>query len=300
MNELHIYNFKRVKNAQIFLLIALVYLLAPAACYSQAEPLEPLEPLVVPLIAGQHINVGTVSVTNTETEILVTYQTTGDWVIKETHLDVELSYSGLDTTKKGNPIPGKFTYKTSHSIPVTEVSFTIENFGWTVGSELYIAAHAVVTSSQGTETAWGEGLDFPGNNWGMYFNYTVQEQPHESPGVLQFSNALYVVTEPGRIARTVDVLVTVIRTDGTAGAISTDYSIMPGTATQGLDYIVENQTGTLVFEDGEVEKSFIVTVLDDSRVEDEFETIDLVLEASCCLGEVNTSQIKIQDDDILH
>jgi len=26
----------------------------------------------------------------------------------------------------------------------------------------------------GSETAWGDGLDFPGDNWAMYFNYTVQ------------------------------------------------------------------------------------------------------------------------------
>ena len=24
------------------------------------------------------------------------------------------------------------------------------------------------------ETAWGEGLEFPGKNWAMYFEYTVQ------------------------------------------------------------------------------------------------------------------------------
>jgi hypothetical protein len=292
MNMSRINGFNSAKKAIEFLLIVLF--LFPAICYSQVEP------VVVPLMAGQHIDVGTVTVTNTETEILVTYQTTGDWLIKETHLDVELAYSGLDTTKKGNPIPGKFTYKTKHKNPVTEVSFTIENFGWSVDSELYIAAHAVVTSNQGTETAWGEGLQFPGNNWGMYFNYTVQAVQQAMPGVLQFSEAVYQVTEPGRITRRVDVVITVVRTEGDEGEISADYAIIPGTASIGSDYIVASETGTLVFAEGETEKSFVITVLDDSRVEDAFETIDLELTASCCLGDTSTAQIKIEDDDMLH
>ncbi|MGD8593063.1 MAG: Calx-beta domain-containing protein [Gammaproteobacteria bacterium] len=299
MNELRIngFNIARnngAKNTVFFLLVALFGFLSPAVCYSQ------IEPMVVPLLAGQHIDAGTVSVTNTETEILVTYQTTGDWLIKETHLDVELSYSGLDTTKKGNPIPGKFSYTTKHKSPVAEVSFTIENFGWEEGYELYIAAHAVVTSSQGTETAWGDGQDFPGNNWATYFNYTVQAEPQEQPGVLQFSNAVYTVTEPGRFVRFEDVVISVTRTDGAVGTLSADYAIIPGTATQGLDYFVDNATGTLVFAEGETEKSFVVTIVDDSRVEDPVETINLVLDAPCCLGEVSTAQIKIEDDDELH
>jgi hypothetical protein len=291
MNMSRINGFNSAKKAIEFLLIALF--LSPAVCFSQVEP------IVVPLMAGQHIDVGTVTVTNTETEILVTYQTSGDWMIKETHLDVELVYSGLDTTKKGNPIPGKFTYKTKHNTPVAEVSYTIENFGWSVDSELYIAAHAVVTSSQGTETAWGQGMQFPGNNWGMYFNYTVQSVQQNVQGVLQFSKAVYQVREPGRI-RKVDVVITVIRTDGEEGTVSADYTITDGTATLGMDYEVDNTTGTLVFEEGETEKSFVITILDDTQVEDKYETINLELTESCCLGDMSTAQIEIVDDDILH
>jgi hypothetical protein len=293
MNMSRTNGFNKVRSAFIFLMSAMFLL--PAVCYSQVEP------QVVPLIAGQHIDVGTVTVTNTETEILVTYQTSGDWMIKETHLDVELTYSGLDTNKKGNPIPGKFTYKTNHKNPVAEVSFTIENFGWSVDSELYIAAHAVVTSSQGTETAWGDGLDFPGRNWATYLNYTVQALQQDEPGVLQFSDALYQVTEPGRFVRRVDVVITVTRTDGAVGTISADYAIIPDTATYGLDYITESETGTLTFEDGETEKTFVVTILDDSNnLEDDFEYIDLELSASCCLGDISTAQIEIEDDDELN
>jgi len=296
MNEFR-KNGRYIFNQAILLqLAALFSLVLPTIAYSQVEP------LVVPLIAGQHINVGSVTVTNTETEILVTYQTTGDWLIKETHLDVELSYNDLNTTKKDNPIPGQFTYKTTHTNPVVEVSFTIENFGWEVESQLYIAAHAVVTSSQGTETAWGDGFDFPGRNWATYFNYTVQAEQLESPGTLQFSDAVYKISEPGRFIRRVDVVVTVTRTDGAAGTISAKYTVAAGTATKNSDYIVENDSGTLTFREGETEQSFVVTILDDSRVENtvEFETIELILDADCCLGELSTAQIRIEDDDELH
>jgi len=294
MNLFQTKNSFKTKNTRCLLFVALIQWLIPAVGYSQVEP------MVVPLIAGQHINVGTVTVTNTETEIVVTYETNGDWLITETHLDVELDYSGLNTTKKGNPIPGQFTYHASHSSPVASDSFTIGNFGWTVGSPIYIAAHAVVTSSQGTETAWGEGLDFPGNNWGMYFNYTVQAQQLNN-GVLQFSNAVYAVDEPGRFLRKTDVVITVSRTDGADGTISAVYSIKPGTASPVQDYFVPSDTGTLTFADGEMEKSFVVTILDDSQVEDPIETIDLELQAPpCCLGAIHKAQIMIKDDDVLH
>jgi len=29
-------------------------------------------------------------------------------------------------------------------------------------------------SEYNCETAWGNGTAFPGNNWGMYFTYTIQ------------------------------------------------------------------------------------------------------------------------------
>lgn len=292
MNLLQTMLSTKAHKSHWLLLVALIQLLLPAMAYSQVEP------VVVPLIAGQHIDVGTVTVSNTETEILVTYETSGDWLIEDTHLDVETYYGGLDTTKKGNPIPGKFAYHTTPLNPVTKVSFTIQNSGWTEGSMLFIAAHAVVTSSQGTETAWGQGFDFPGNNWGMYFNYTVQAQKADS-GVIQFSSAVYMVDEPGRFVRKTDITITLTRTGGDSGDLTVNYFIEPGTATFGMDYFVENETGTIVFGSGEVEKTIVVTILDDSMVEAE-ETVNLTLDASCCLGDTTTAQILIHDDDVLH
>jgi len=38
---------------------------------------------------------------------------------------------------------------------------------------------AEITYYADGETAWGNGTEFPGNNWGMYFTYTVQEPPKD-------------------------------------------------------------------------------------------------------------------------
>ena len=75
------------------------------------------DPFVTTLFAGQHIDVGTVSVWNGINELLgveclyVEYETTGDWVMTETHLAVVDDSDDFPMTRKGNPIPGQFPYK---------------------------------------------------------------------------------------------------------------------------------------------------------------------------------------------
>jgi hypothetical protein len=128
---------------------------------------------VVDLMAGQHILAGTVTVSNDYDNIYVTYQTTGDWFLRETHVDIETSYNGFPTTKSGNPKVGNFAYKMSHNPPVQTYTYTIP-FDFTEGDVIYFAAHAVVTSATyGTETGWAGCLDFPGNNWATYCTHEI-------------------------------------------------------------------------------------------------------------------------------
>ena len=149
--------------------------LLPAGAHTEDEP------FVTDLIAGQHTDVGDVSVWNDGEFLYVKYSTTGNWYITETHLSVSSDFDGIPQTKKGNPKPGKFEYSTNHIPTVQEYIYTInlESQGFDVGDEIYIAAHAVVaTSAKCTfieETAWGEGPGFPGKNWAMYLTYTIQE-----------------------------------------------------------------------------------------------------------------------------
>ena len=149
------------------------------------------DPYTENLWAGQNIDVGTVSVWNDAENLYVKYETTDDWYLTETHLHVATALGDIPQTKTGNPIPGHFDYPMEYDPPVQENTnvINLEDCGFEVGDELYIAAHAVVqkviteapyyaSTVVQEETAWGAGDNFPGNNWAMYFTYVVQgEQP---------------------------------------------------------------------------------------------------------------------------
>ncbi|MBA7552163.1 hypothetical protein ES705_44718 [subsurface metagenome] len=91
----------------------------------------------------------------------------------ETHLHVATSLAGIPQTKKGNPIPGKFEENDEHDC-VAEFLYTYDlaGRGWTVDTQLHIAAHAVVVkgysltlySNTDTQTAgWFELGSYTGN-----------------------------------------------------------------------------------------------------------------------------------------
>ena len=135
------------------------------------------ESKVVTLTAGQHIDVGTVTVSNDETNLYVVYETTGNWVITETHLYVGPE-AGIPLNGGGNPRIGHFPYHGNDDSP-----FTIPLAG--LGDDFVIVAHAVVKKvidgqTMQSETAFGCGeFSFPGNRWGCYFDYDKQECEEE-------------------------------------------------------------------------------------------------------------------------
>ena len=101
------------------------------------------EPVEIPLIAGQTMDAGTVTVYNDGEFLYVTYETTGDWHMTETHLHVACDPADIPQTKKGNPIPGQFDYSETHDPGVEsyEVKIDLDDLQC---SDVYIAAHAVV------------------------------------------------------------------------------------------------------------------------------------------------------------
>jgi hypothetical protein len=126
--------------------------------------------------------VGFVKAEQCDGNLIVHYNTQNyNWCITETHLHVATSLEAIPQTKKGNPIPGHFDWAGYHDC-AEMVTYRIPmEEGWTPGTELVIATHAVVRSECGCEeeTAWGgcyfdNYLGFPGNNWATYFTYTVQ------------------------------------------------------------------------------------------------------------------------------
>lgn len=145
---------------------------------------------VTTLYAGQTINAGSVRVSNDETNLYVEFTTANGWRLSETHLAIATTLAGIPQTKSGNPKVGNFPYKRTYSPTVTSdvYVFALDQLALSLGldrftcgvSSLVIAAHAVVVQLDGggnviaQETGWGSGPGFPGANWAMYFNYTVQ------------------------------------------------------------------------------------------------------------------------------
>ncbi|MEN9573244.1 MAG: hypothetical protein RL514_1099 [Verrucomicrobiota bacterium] len=77
-----------------------------------------------------------------------------------------------------------------------------------------------------------------------------------SPGVLGFVTNLFVVTENVGLA-----VITVVRTNGSTGPVSVQFSTANGSAVSGLDYTLVS--GFLNFSDGQTNKTFSVPVLQD-------------------------------------
>ena len=136
----------RITAISVSLLIGMLSLslsLAPI----QANSGGGCEPKVVDLIAGQHMDAGDVTVWNDGSFLYVQYSTAGGWALVETHLAVATSLSSIPQTRRGNPKVGHFSYRMMHSY-VDEYTYVIGLGDWSVGTEIYIAAHAVVVNGQ--------------------------------------------------------------------------------------------------------------------------------------------------------
>jgi len=119
------------------------------------------------LIAGQHTIAGSITVSNDDEKIIITYETADNWLINATHL-----YVG--TTIPTNSVPGKFPYKHEELGGVTTDTYEIplEDLGAGLFDIIYIAAHADLIKEEVEESGWAEGTVIrPGKNWAMYFVY---------------------------------------------------------------------------------------------------------------------------------
>lgn len=124
--------------------------------------------VTVNLLAGQTANAGTVTATNDGTNLYVTYTCANGWQMSTMHLYAG-PYADAPQNNGGNPVPGRFPYKQVFTTPVNSYTQTIPLS--TLPACYIIAAHAVLKKNGSSETGWCQGLDFPGNNWGMYFDY---------------------------------------------------------------------------------------------------------------------------------
>lgn len=165
--------------------VALVGMLMPDLCHAQACPRE----AVTSLIAGQTIDIGTVTVRIEDNILFVDYATEGGWVLAASQLAVAATLEEIPVTRSGNPKVGHFPFKETHDPVVTDYTYSVDLEAWDLreADELYFAAHAdVQLLSKGGEVleeegAWGEGENFPQlkgkgrGNWAMYFTVDVQQ-----------------------------------------------------------------------------------------------------------------------------
>ncbi|MCU7933390.1 MAG: hypothetical protein KZQ99_00735 [Candidatus Thiodiazotropha sp. (ex Dulcina madagascariensis)] len=123
-------------------------------------------------------------------------------------------------------------------------------------------------------------------------NLTIDDdESAPASGIFAFSQSEYSADEfDGSVS------VEVARQSGSQGVAMVNYTTGDGTATAGGDYEVAG--GTLLFADGEVSKSFQVTLIDDALYEGA-ETINLTLSNAfgAILGTTTTSAINLGDDD---
>ena len=132
------------------------------------------------LYAGQHIDIGTLTVSNNDTNLYITYEVKENWWLEETHLFVGKK-EDLPLTNSGNPKIGHFPYHGTHKLTQSYI-FTIplENL-----EDCYvIVAHASAVQKANdeiisSETAFAKGTEvnyeFDGNRWGWYFKYCTSD-----------------------------------------------------------------------------------------------------------------------------
>jgi len=116
-----------------------------------------------------------------------------------------------------------------------------------------------------------------------------------APGQFLFSAPTYTVNE-----YETNITITVLRTNGSSGIVSVQYTTIDGTALSGQDYVATN--GTLAFADGETSKTFDVPIIPDYIVETN-ETVLLVLfnpSGGSSLGPLNTATLTIIDNELIN
>jgi murein DD-endopeptidase MepM/ murein hydrolase activator NlpD len=131
----------------------------------------------IDLIAGQHTVAGSITVSNDDKNLFITYETIDSWLINETHLYV-------DTIIPTKSEPGKFPYKHEELDGVTTDTYKIplDDLGVGPCDIVYIAAHAELVKGETEETGWAKGVKIePGKNWAMYFNYQISSYGSEIP-----------------------------------------------------------------------------------------------------------------------
>jgi uncharacterized delta-60 repeat protein len=121
-------------------------------------------------------------------------------------------------------------------------------------------------------------------------NVTIAGATASQPGNLEFSAANYSVNYNAG-----SIMITVIRSNGSSGAVSVSYSASDGTAVNGTDYMLA--PGMLNFPAGVTSQTFPVQILNRKAAQANNPTFDLTLSAptgGAALGTQSTAVVTIQ------
>lgn len=129
--------------------------------------------ITVDLIAGQHINVGEVTLSydyNAQT-ISITYTLFAGWTMDESHVWVGVCEE-RPANNPGNPLIGHFPYAENHAAGTYFYTYVLDMATEGLDAIGCAAMHAAVSGPNGeSETAWADGLPYGGQNWAMYLEY---------------------------------------------------------------------------------------------------------------------------------
>lgn len=138
------------------------------------------EATTVRFIAGQHYDVGDVSVAADNNELIVQIALLSGVVMSESHVDIASSPEALQVA------PGQFRYQKSYNPASASSVYNIpfSDLNLSVGQTIYVRVHGVVGPRSGqenqllcsSETAWAQGVR-NGIGWSMYFEVKIAECP---------------------------------------------------------------------------------------------------------------------------
>jgi hypothetical protein len=137
------------------------------------------EPLVVPLVCGQGLQLGTVSVTNDEKRLYVTFTPSDGWLLGHSRLAMATSLEAFPRPLRLRA--GDMVYQRFHD-RLREYTYSIPlRDGWLAGQqELFLAGTAMLLKPGprwrpvAVRFVWADGQPFPRSGWQAYFTYTIQ------------------------------------------------------------------------------------------------------------------------------
>jgi hypothetical protein len=149
-----------------------------AACDDPSSPAVGT-PFSVPLVTRDGSRAGTVTVSNTASDLRLDIVSSDGWTLEKVRAAAGTSLALIPQSKQGQPLTEKFPLR-SKTESVTSVHFSVPLVA-EAGTELFFAVYADVCDKakatqmdRGMEPSWGAGATFPRKPDAMYFTYVVQ------------------------------------------------------------------------------------------------------------------------------